>query len=158
YTETNGITASIRLIGANGSSSVVTMWTNRNTTASSDTVRCSSSDTNRGSPAMRIRLTFAMPSATLIVSRISAVAPGPRVRYHNGLGAFIAASAIIAACSGAPGHHRGCGDRCGGDRGRRGHAGSTLDDRGLGARIGGRALWRHRRGFRLAVEAVRGEQ
>src|SRR5436190_1051948 len=60
YTETNGITASIRLIGANGSSSVVTMWTNRNTTASSDTLRCNSSDTNRGSPAIRIRLTFAI--------------------------------------------------------------------------------------------------
>ena len=46
--DANGITVSIRRIGANPSSSEVTMWTSRNAIASSETLRCTASSTNRG--------------------------------------------------------------------------------------------------------------
>ena len=84
--ETNGTTASINRIGANGSSMEVTMWTARNASARSETLRCTASNTNRGTRSVCTRRTLATPIATLIVSRTSATAPVPRGRYQSALG------------------------------------------------------------------------
>ena len=58
------------------------MWTARNAIASSDTLRCTASSTKRGKFSVCNLRTFAIPSATLSVSRISAIVPVPRVRYQ----------------------------------------------------------------------------
>src|ERR1035437_2596630 len=108
-------------IGANVSSSEVTMWTTRNAIASSETLRCTASSTNRGRLAVRRRRTLATPIATLSVSRTSAIVPVPRVRYQYALGPA-AARVSITGCP-RPGSGPARDDRggcwLGGRRGRR---------------------------------------
>ena len=62
------------------------MCTSRNASASSETLRCSESTTNRGQRGLLKRLTPATPSARLNVSSSSATAPVERVRYQYVLG------------------------------------------------------------------------
>ena len=128
------VTASIRRTGANPSSSEVTMWTSRNAIASSETLRCTASSTNRGMFGDCSRRTFAIPSATLSVSRTSAIVPVPRVKYQYALGPmaavrFMAAPLLRAARD----------DRAGtGGRRRRGGLGGLLNATAAARARGGR--------------------
>ena len=74
---------SVSLIGANPSSTLVTMCTTISTITSSEVSRCSESIANRGhrGPAEN-RSESRIPSTTLTVSSNSATAPVARVRYQ----------------------------------------------------------------------------
>ena len=111
YVPANGITASLREIGAKRSATEVMMCSPRKTTTSSEALRCSRSTTNRGHPSARQRRTSTMPSATLIVSSNRLTAPVPRLRYHMALPLALAAAITRAPPRGAsrrrgrPGRH-----------------------------------------------------
>src|ERR1700681_43076 len=93
--------ASVSDIGAKLSSTAVRMCASRKATASSDTLRCSESNTNRGQRALLQRLTPATPNATLRVSRISDTAPVDRVRYQYVLGPTEASETVMPQPPGA---------------------------------------------------------
>ena len=74
---------SIHRIGANPSTTTVTMWTTMNTTASSETLRWIRCSTNRGVAGGDQRTTFRMPRTVTAVSNNSETAPVPRARYQT---------------------------------------------------------------------------
>ena len=73
---------SIHRIGANPSTTTVTMWITMNTTASSETLRWMRCSTKRGVAGGDHRTTFRMPSTVTVVSNRSETAPVPRARYQ----------------------------------------------------------------------------
>ena len=67
YADTNGTTTSIQRIGANESATTVTTWMARNTSTSSETLRCTNSTTKRGHVGLLQRNDVKIPSSTLAV-------------------------------------------------------------------------------------------
>ena len=82
YGDTNGITPSSSVIGANPSSTLVTMWITSTTITSNETSRWTASIANRGHRAVTTRTEPTIPMTTLAVSSTSATAPVPRARYQ----------------------------------------------------------------------------
>ena len=78
----NGTNAWTSEIGAKLSSTDVRMCSTRKTIASSETLRCSESTTNRGHRGVLKRRTSSTPSAIAAVRSSSATAPVERVRYQ----------------------------------------------------------------------------
>ena len=79
------------------SSTEVMMCTPRNTSASSETLRCRESIMKRGQFAVLRRRTSATPSASEPVSSTSETAPVARVRYQAIDGPTAASDALTAA-------------------------------------------------------------
>src|SRR5436305_5310578 len=86
YEPTNGMNASTSEIGAKLSSTDVSTCTTTNAIASSDTLRCSESTTNRGHAGVLTRRTSMIPRTIASVSSSSDTAPVERVRYQYALG------------------------------------------------------------------------
>ena len=78
----NGITPSSSVIGANPSSTLVTMWITSTTSTNSETSRWTASIANRGHRSATNRTEPRIPMTTLAVSNTSATAPVPRARYQ----------------------------------------------------------------------------
>ena len=82
YGVANGMIASVSLIGANPSRTLVTTCTTSSAITSSEVSRCSESIANRGQRPAEKRSESRMPSTTLTVSSTSATAPVERDRYQ----------------------------------------------------------------------------
>ena len=99
YGDTNGITASFQPIGAKPSSTMVAMCTARNTTASSETLRCTKLTVNRGHRSLPQRAVVTIPSTTDAVSSSKHTRPEPRAKYHSGVGPAAATNVTILRLS-----------------------------------------------------------
>ena len=82
YAPTKGMNASTSEIGAKLSSTEVSTCNATNAIASSDTLRCRESTTNRGHAAVLRRRTSTIPRTIANVSNRSDTAPVERVRYQ----------------------------------------------------------------------------
>src|SRR3954452_9147304 len=91
YPAENGTTASIHRKATNPSITADAMWTARKIKTTSDTLRCNHSMTNRGHRDDEHRTEVRTPRTTAAVSRSSATAPVPRVRYQS---VFVSTAAL----------------------------------------------------------------
>ena len=82
YADTKGTTTSIHRIGANESATTVTTWMARNTSTSSETLRCTNSTTKRGHVGLLQRNDVKIPSSTLAVRNPRVTTPVARATYH----------------------------------------------------------------------------